>query len=418
MIARISKFFGTDISRLAQGSIWLTVGTVSGTLISLLLSIAYARYLSKETYGDYRFILQFLNIFGIFALSGIGSSVTRSVARGFETTFRRGTWIMFFSSLFITLAAIGAALYFILVEQKPHIGYGFFAVALFIPFLEGMGTWRGYMDSKKQFRNKTLYNIFFDILFGVFMGMAVFIITRYNVPTIWSVSLLLLAYYISQAIPNIFMFQKIVRQIPANSAEEPGAIRYGVHLSVSNIPATIATYLDGILIHALLGPASLAVYSFAIALPEQIKGVFSNAVTVVTPDLSKKTLLAEDTQRLKKTLPLKMFKSSLVTGALAVGYIICAPFIYTIFFPNYIDAVIYSQVFAAALIFFPFGVLGTALKVEGDTKKVYAYTIIPPLIQIVMLVLLIPPFGLWGAIVARILGRLLMYLLGLFLFIA
>ena len=47
-----------------------------------------------------------------------------------------------------------------------------------------------------------------------------------------------------------------------------------------------------------------------------------------------------------------------------------------------------------------------ALKAEGNVSKIYTYNIIAPVIQIMALVLLIPTFGLWGAIIGRSLGRL------------
>ncbi len=56
------------------------------------------------------------------------------------------------------------------------------------------------------------------------------------------------------------------------------------------------------------------------------------------------------------------------------------------------------------------------MKAAGDIKKIYIYNIVSPLIQIAALALLIYPYGLWGAVAGRIIGRAANIMLPLLLF--
>lgn len=415
-IARaLDRFFGVDTSYIMRGSFWLVGGTGISMGVAFFLSLVYARFLPKEVYGDYRYILTVLNMAGIFALSGMGTAITRAAARGFDRTFLRGAKIMTFSSIGATIVGIALAGYFFFVG-KSGLGWGFLIASPFVPFFEGLGNWRGYLDGKKEFRKKTYYNAITHAMYGFVMASAIGAILLLRLSNEASVAVLAGAYFAAHAVTNMIFFWKAVGLVPHGASGEAGALRYGIHLSLSNIPSTIATYLDGILLFHFLGPVAVATYSFAVALPEQIKSVIGTVATVALPKISEKTI-PEEIRAFKETFPRKIFKATLLTLLIVIFYYTSAPLIYRILFPRYLEAVPLSQIFALSLVLFPLGIFGTAVKVEGNTKKMYFLTVAPPLVQIALLALLIPPFGLWGAVAGRVAGRILNYLLALVLFL-
>ena len=411
----LERFLQTDAKYLAKGTFWLMLGRIAGMLAAFLLSVAYARYLFKGVYGDYRYILSLLGMAGIFTLPGMGSSIVRSVARGFSGTFRRGSSIIFFCSFGITIVAFAAAFFF-LHQQKFGLALGFAAAAPLIPLVEGLGSWRAYLNGKKEFRKKTLFNIFIQIFYVAVMLGTVLGIYFLRLSAVSSAAILIAAYCVGRGLPNIYFFFKTRNEVSKNAPQDPGAIRYGLQLSLSGIPSTMANYLDAILLYHFLGPASLAVYSFAIALPEQLKAFFGTMVGVGFPKLSAKTVSIEESKQIKQTLPLKIIKASLITAGIVLIYILLAPYIYQIFFPRYLESIYLSQIFALSLILFPFGVFGTALTAQGSIKKIYIYRIGSPIIQIIALIVLIPIWGLWGAVLGRLISRILHYFLLFVLF--
>lgn len=238
-------------------------------------------------------------------------------------------------------------------------------------------------------------------------------------PLAYSTSLVLLIgmYLGTHALLNIIFSWNVWRSIPPDAYSDPAAIRYGFHLSVSEIPSIVATYLDSLLLYSFLGPSALAIYSFALAPVEQLKSVFDTAATVSMPKLATKVTTPEDRRLVRAMLPSKLYRASLLTGTAVLAYILAAPFLFRFLFPQYADAVPYTQIFALSLILFPLGIFGTALKAEGAMKEIYMFSIGAPVIQILVLLILIPLYGLWGAIFARLGSRIFHHALLAFLYL-
>ncbi|TSC72510.1 MAG: polysaccharide biosynthesis protein [Parcubacteria group bacterium Gr01-1014_70] len=412
----LERFLKTDIRYLLRGSFWLSLGSIISMAIAFILSIIYARYLSKEVYGSYRFILSTIGMAGIFSLPGMNIAIVRSAARGYDGTFRKGSRFIFFTSFGISLIAWITAFYYYARKNTP-IAAGLLVAGMLIPFMEGLGNWRGYLDGKKQFRIKTVYNMAAHVFYFMCMLGAMLYIYIENLSIMISVPLLAGAYIGGRALPNLLFHWKVMRTIPKNAPEEQNALMYGLHLSASTIPSTIATYIDSILLFTFLGPAALAVYSFAIALPEQIKSFMENSATVSFSKLASHIESPEaHPEDRKRQLVQKIIRASLFSGIAVVGYILLAPFIYNVFFPRYTESVIYSQVFALSLILFPFGIFGDALKAEGNMRKIYVHSIGAPVLQIAALLALVPLYGLWGAVAGRVIGRLLNHALSYVLY--
>lgn len=416
IIPFLERFLRTDIHYLIKGTFWLSLSRVVGVGVAFGLSILYARYLPKEFYGDYRYIMSVVGALGIFALPGMATIITRSIARGFEGTFRKGSSLIFSSSFGITFIGIGIAAWFYTYGNNA-LAAGFLIAALFVPFAEGLGNWRAYFDGRKEFQKKTGFNIMSNLFYGLLMGGAIAFIVVFDIAPLLALILLVAAYFFGHGIPNILAYRSTLKMVQKTAPIEPGAIRYGFHLSLLDAPATIANYLDSVLLYQLLGPASLAVYSFALAPTEQIKGFLGLSAIVAAPKLFARTITHEETDELKRTLAFKILRSIFFTGALVGLYILLAPWFYRVFFPAYKEATLFSQVLSLSLLLFPLGLFNTALKAEGNLKKVYIYQLSAPLVQIVAFVILIPLFGIWGAVTGRLLGRLVTHLLAFFLFV-
>jgi len=399
-IKKLERFLSTDTTYLARGSFWMSLGSIVNMGIALLLSIAYARYIPKETYGSYRYVFSLLGAAGIFALPGMAVIITQSVARGFLGTYRRANRIIFYGSIGISIISVGASIFFF-QQNNLTLAIAFLASAIGTPFVEGLGNWKGYYDGMKAFKRKTMLNIKIKIFYGISMLSAIFCIWFFYLPPTIATALLVSAYVIPLGIANIFVVRRTFREIPTDAPVEPGAIPYGVHLSLASVPTTIASYIDGLIVFHYLGPVALATYSFATAIPDQIKVILINIANTTTPKLAQREFTIEQ----KKDLAKKLFRASALTALAILGYIIVAPLIYTIFFNRYTDAIAYSQVFAVSLALFPFGIFGNAIRAEGNITKNYILDSTVSGIQIVALIMLIPWYGLWGAVWARVTGR-------------
>ncbi len=403
------RLLRTDVEYLASGGFWLGIGKAASVLVAFGLSLLYARLVEKEVYGEYRYILSIFGTLGIFAVPGVATAIVRSQARGFDGTFRRGGGIIFFSSFGVTLVGLAVAAWFY-AGGRTSLALSLAVASFFVPFVEGLGSWRAYYEGKRLFREKTMRNVVSSVFYGCFMAGAIFLLAQGYVA---SALVLVVAYLIGNAIPNIIFFLGAWHSVARTAPQETGAVRYGMHLSLLNAPSTIANYLDALLLHAFMGPAALAVYSFAIALPEQLKSVFAMVATVAFPKLSSSV----ENGALKKTLPQKLIRATIFTTLMVGAYILVAPVLYSVLFPAYGESVFLSQIFALSLIFFPIGIFGTALKAEGNLKKIYIHELSMPILQILLLVTLIPFYGLWGAVIARVAARFVNHGVAFILFV-
>ena len=155
----IERFLKTDTAYLARGGAWLSVGKIIRVGAAFLLSILYARYLYKSTYGDYRYIFSLIGLASILTFPDIGNVIIRGVARGFAGTFRRGALIIFLGTMAMAVLGIGASFLFFYMGNLP-VAYGLLTAALLVPLMEGIGSWRAYYDGTKEFRKKTRYKLF------------------------------------------------------------------------------------------------------------------------------------------------------------------------------------------------------------------------------------------------------------------
>ncbi len=84
-----------------------------------------------------------------------------------------------------------------------------------------------------------------------------------------------------------------------------------------------------------------------------------------------------------------------------VLYIIIAPYLFKIFFPKYLDAIPYSIAYIFTFISFPSSLMGTAFQAKMMKKELYLLRIIA-LSRIILYITLIPFYGIWGLIIAKI----------------
>ncbi len=212
--------------------------------------------------------------------------------------------------------------------------------------------------------------------------------------------ILLAAYFISWTAVRLFYLRKTLKTSITNNSIDPEAINYGEHLSVMNVIGVVAMYIDQLLVFHFLGARELAVYTIAIAPSEQIKSVLKNIGVLAFPKFA-----ANDQVSTKKNIRGKIIKLGIVISSITATYIILAPWLFSIFFPRYSESVLYSQIFAISLVTGITVIPSVFLQSIGAKKHLYIYNTWSSIIQIVMLAILIPIFGLMGAVVARVLTR-------------
>lgn len=388
LLRRSEKYTKTDMVYLAKGGFWLTAGQIISMTSTLLLAIALANLLPKEVYGKYSYILSIFSILTIANLSGINTALVRAVALGSEGSIFDALRTKIKWSVIGSLASLVLAGYYYW-NNNLTLCISFIIVAVFVLLMENLAIYKSYLHGLKRFDTFTKYSSVTKIISMIFIVVTVYLSNN--------LFLLLLAFFVPQTIIRLIFLLRIKRKYKINHQQNEDTIAYGKKLSFINIISVVANQLDKILIFHYLGAVNLAIYSFALSPTEQIKGILKNIDNLAFPKFA-----TTDKKILKKTIYKKSLKLSLITVGIVIVYIIAAPWLFKILFPEYLESVIYSQVVAISLITIPIWIFYSALKAQKATKQLLHINLINGLTQIVVTFLLVVNFGLWGAIFAKL----------------
>lgn len=393
LLHKLGRFIKTDIAYLLRGNLWLGLGTIIGATSSFLVALAFGNFATPDIYGTYRFVLSFYSILAIAGLGGFGSATVRAVAKGFEGDVIKSLKIQAVGSLIGSFASALIATYYF-VNQNQLLGVSFLILAFALPFIESIVIYDALLIGRKKFKASTLYLIAAQVVATVILITGIY----FKLEVIG----LLVTFFASWIIIRFIFLLYVFKKYHPNNKTSSETFKLGAHLTVMGVLNNIANYLDKIVIFHYMGATEVAIYSFAIAPGEQLKGLFKNISALALPRFSKR-----NEQELKKTMLRKMLIMGLVISTLIFIYIIFAPLLFKIFLPKYHSSIFPSQLFMLSLI----GVIAilpiAAMKSLSKIKNLYFFNTISPIINIVLIVGLTSMYGLYGTVVARLLGRII-----------
>jgi O-antigen/teichoic acid export membrane protein len=391
----LERYTRTDMVYLARGSFWLGIGQIVSSGAAFLASIAFANLLAPETFGIYKYILSINSLLLITTLAGMDSAVTQSVARGYEGTLALGVKTKMKWGVFGTIISLGIALYYFF-QGNMVLAIAFSITAVFVPFSESFDMFNSLLWGKKLFEVQTKYNVIKKII-ALAIVIGIIFLTQ-------NIYFILIAYFLSTILPNIYFLHRTKKIHISNNNVDPDAIKYGKNLSAIYIIGLLVAELDKILVFHYIGPINLAIYSLAVAPTDQIKGLLKNVNSLAMPQLSNRT-----PEEIKKGVWRKVLTLTLFTTLIILFYILLAPLFFRLFFPKYLDSVLYSQFLSLSIISAVVaGFFYTILESQKAQKELYKYNAYSNSISILILFPLVYYYGIWGAVLSKIVGRLFM----------
>ena len=393
ILQRVQRITKTDVRYLLRGGFWLVLGQGFRMLSGLVLLVAFANLLPKEVYGTYQFVMAAATILSAFTLSGMGSAITRATAQGNEGALRYGVRTKIVWSIGITFAAATLALYYFYNENNT-LAVSFLIVGAFSPFLESFRLYRFYLRGKQQFKESELLGFARQAIPVLVMLVAIFLTQ--------DPALLLGAYFASHTFAVGLVYFQVVHRYELPITKTDDMVNLSKHLSVLKILGMVASNLDKLLIFHFLGPAPVAAYVIAQSPVTHMKKVLSILTEMTIPKLSKRNF-----SELQKTLPRKVWLFLLLCVIVAGAYILIAPFLFGIFFPTYPESVLFTQAMALILLAYPKSIFGQAFKAHALKREIYLSGLCTPILGILFLVVLLPMYGIWGAVWAPLLAQLI-----------
>lgn len=393
----LEKYTKTDMVYLIQNSFWVNANTVITSFFSFLLSVSFAHYVSKDTYGTYQFLISISSIIGGLTLIGMNNAVTQAVARGFDGVLKESlkTQIKFGVISFIFGASI--SLYY-LINDNGTLAFSILIISIFLPVTNALNTWTAFLSGKKDFKYLFIFSQIINITYYIGLITTIFIVPK--------VIPLIFIGFILNLISNYIAYNLVIKKYNPSEESEDSAISYGKKLSFSSILPMIALNIDNIIVFHFLGPIQLAIYAFASNIPERLGGLIKPISSVAFPKLSTKSA-----SQISNALPEKIVRLFIFSMLFSLFYYFISPFLFKIFFPQYLDSIVYSQVYALAVAFSITASLPITSMYAIRSKYIYTLNAAYPIVSIGLVLILTYYFGIWGVVFAKVLSNVVLFCL-------
>ncbi|MCF7815424.1 MAG: oligosaccharide flippase family protein [Candidatus Pacebacteria bacterium] len=390
----IQKKFHIDIHYLLKNGTIISSSHAFGTLCGFLVSVLLANYIDSTTYGQYKYILAVAGIISAFSLTGAASAVLQSVSKGFDGSLEYEKKL---SALWGTPAIIISLFFggYYIYNDNYVLGLGVILMSTFVYLQNIFILHTSFLNGKKDFKNLAKNQVLSSITVVSSIACIIFFDAT-------SVFWILLAYNGSMTLYQYLAQKRTLRFYnPDKNSVDVSEQALSRHLSVGNIISVIAEYIDKILIFQFLGPYQLAIYAFSVGIPDQIRSINKLINSMVIPRLSTKN----DAQ-LAHSIKTHTRTYVIVTLVITILFWIIAKPLYSLLFPQYVEASWYASIYILILPIIAAGILhGNALQIQKKIKSLYSIRIFDSGLKIFFFVILIPHYGVLGAILSILLSK-------------
>lgn len=382
-----------DFRYLAKGGFWSSVDFIVGSTLSFVLLYIFANFLTQETFGIYKYILSLVGSLSFVTLTGLNSAVVQAVAKTGNNGILPYAVKLQLKWNFVFTLVTGAAGGYYFLNGNQTLAYTLWLMAIAFPFDILLNTYGPFLVGKKDFKRGTLYGSTTNIVHVSALIIAALFSDN--------VLILLAVYILFRIIPNFYFYFKTIRVFkpgPLSREEKKEIFNFAKHISFVHILSTIAQHLDKIVVFSYAGAAPLAVYGVAMAIPERIRAYFKNIGGVMLPKISAKNI-----EEIKPVFYKRIWQGMFLGLAASLAYILAAPVIFKIFFPAYLESVLFSQVFSLTLIFIiPATYFANVVYGQKMMRVIYASSLGGNALRIILYLTLGRLWGIWGVIAANL----------------
>ncbi len=399
LIAYLEKKLKVDAHYVIRVNFWINVNRVLAIISGLILSVAYAHFLTQADYGLYSYALTVIGLFSMPISTAIGSGISREVALGNYHVARSAIFIMRRWILLASGALIAVGVYYAFAKHI-ELAASFIVGGLFIPTQAYGGLAKSFLSVNGDVKRIVMFNLYRTPIITLMLCL----VTWFTHSALW----VIISSILTNTIISASFYRHVARVYRFNEEPiVPGAFasRFAFHNALISILNYGAEKIDNFLLWKFVGAGPLAIYAYATSPVKELLGLISNQSVIALPKFAQKPF-----HEVKQTLKLRVRQLYLITIPLMVTYIATAPLLFKYVFPQYIQATLISQLAALSLLSAPRRILQAAVLAHQHTKATYATNLIPNGVRIILAFIFIPSIGLYGAILALLLSEIVDYI--------
>lgn len=399
-ISFLERLLRVDVRYVASGGIFLSLTSVVSALTGFLLTVAFANFISQETFGIYRYVLSVYSLLALIALPGIDTALTRTASRGERGAYLAATYAKISWGFLGTLAGGGIALWYGL-HGNHTLAILFLLAGAAVPLIESVGLYNSFLYGLRRFRLSSMLE----------MGVHLFSTAALCITLYLSDDILLIVtiyFFSTGALRALAFFMTLPLDRGIKNFSKKELFDYGKHLTFYEIAGRGVMALDSVILWHFLGPTAVALFALATAIPVRIQSFLKISGTLAFPKFADRSA-----SEIAHALPRKMFFFGIGILIIAIIYALFAKSFFSLFFPAYLSAVPYTQVlifYTLSSVTYPFW---SFLMANKKLREIYTITGINFIIKTIILMVCVPLFGVWGA-VASYLGYSLTTIVSIF----
>jgi O-antigen/teichoic acid export membrane protein len=335
----------------------------------------------------------------------MGTAVTQAVARGYEGSLIPALKTKIRWGILGGLASLILAGYHF-YQGNTTLTISFLISAVFLPFMDSFGIYDSLLQGRKLFDVSTKYFIISQII-AIASLIAVLFFTK-------NLFFILFTYFASWAMLRFIFLKITLKKFPLNQNQDPKTISYGKHLSLIKGINIATSSVGNIALFHFVSSQALAVYSFGVAPIEQLRSFVNITENLLLPKISTQIPTNFKLKNIiRKTAP---FLAILLL--IIIIYIIIAPTLYTIFFPRYLESIIFSRIYSISLFFTTINIIQMSiLKAIRAVNVLHTINTINTFLNLGLIIPMVNYFQIYGLIYAIILIKIiLMLIIGYFIF--
>jgi len=392
---------------IAKNTFWLAVAEGITRFLKLFLIIYVARILGATEYGKFTFALAFVSLFAIFSDFGISTIAIREIAREKQKEKEFPAFLSLKIVLSIgTLVLICVGSFFVTVD--PLIRGIIWILGIYIVISSFASIIYAFFHS----RQKMEYEAWAKILQSIIVTSAGFFIL-FNFPSVQNLSLVYLLAAISALIfiLIIFNFKICSLRLDFDKKIWKNVLILSWPLALGGAMGSICANTDSIMMgywgqikDTGLYNASQRVVAVALIPTGLIASSFF-------PALSK--FLGESKEKLQKSwnyfMEIMIFLSiPLIIGGIALA----SKIIDLVYDPSYFPSILAFQILIVMGGIVILGIPFTqVLVISNQQKKTFWIVIFGAILNVILNLILIPKYSLYGAAIASLIAGLLMFCL-------
>ncbi len=390
----VGKKFNIDIKYLIKSGAHFYSSNAVNLVLRLVLSIFLVRLLSKYVYGRYGFVLAVIDILSIATMPGLRISMKREVALGNDYSFIIATKKRFLYGIWGILGVLIVGLFFFLRGDLILAHTFWLSSLLFLPYFI-LTDFQHYFIGKKDFKRASWFYTFLSLFSIIIIIGSLFISKDLR----WIIFITLA----SMSVGSIFIFFKIKKGI-TNKNNNENFISYGKNITVMELFQRLGFYADRLIIPYFASFTTLANYLVATIIPSHMKEGMKLFSEILFPKFSKEDS-SNSYSRFKNRFGLILLLSTMF----AIIMIILIPFLLPLIYSRqYNEAILPAQIIAVGTsLLFPGVIISYILQAQKKQKELYKLNIFSFISTVLLLITLVPFYGLIGAAIAVTLSRAL-----------